>query len=136
MDSRPLLTDVRHALLRLHKTLLDWQRGLYERTHGRQSGSDLLKALFDDPQFAWLRPLSQLIVRIDEMLEDKLPLEKRDVETVIASAVMLTSPDENGDDYARRYETALQSSPDAVFAHRDLVALLPRRAREAPHPHQ
>jgi hypothetical protein len=28
------LTDVRHALLRLHKALLDDQRIVYERAHG------------------------------------------------------------------------------------------------------
>ena len=65
-----LLADLRHALLRLHKVLLDWERSGYERIHGRQSSSDLLKALLNDPQFAWLRPMSQLIVRIDEILDD------------------------------------------------------------------
>ena len=29
----------------------------YERIHGRQTSHDLLNALLNDPQFAWLRPI-------------------------------------------------------------------------------
>lgn len=125
-----LLTDLRAALLRLHKVLLDWERGGYERIHGRQSSGDLLNAVLNDPQFAWLRPMSQLIVRIDEILGEKTPPMRNDVEAVVAEVKALTSPNETGNIYERRYDTVLQEDPDAVFAHRDLLALLktPTRA--------
>lgn len=122
--AQKLLTDLRHALLRLHKTLLDWERGGYERIHGRQSGNDLLEALLNDAQFAWLRPMSQLIVRIDEILDEKTPPMRHDVDAVVTHVKQLTSPNEAGDVYQRRYDMALQEHPDAVFAHRDLLALL------------
>ena len=118
------LTELRHALLKLHKALLDWERKGYERIHGRQSSNALLDALLKDPQFAWLRLISQLVVRIDEMLEDEIPPEQGDLEAVLAHARDLTSPNEQGTVYEQRYHAALQDSPDAVFAHRDLVALL------------
>jgi hypothetical protein len=118
------LKALRHAMLRLHKALLDWERAAYERVHGRQSSNALLDALLEDPQFAWLRPISQLIVRIDEMLEDKIPPGENDLEAVLAHARDLTAPNEAGNPYERRYFTALQQNPDAVFAHRDVVALL------------
>lgn len=121
------LKDLRHALLRLHKTLLDWERIAYERTHGRQTGTDLLDALLKDPQFAWLRQLSQMIVRIDEMLEDEIPPGDGDVEAVLGHVRDLAAPNETGNPYEQRYYAALQESPDAVFAHRDLVALLRRK---------
>ena len=127
MDVRPVdaqLKDLRHALLRLHKTLLDWERAAYERIHGRQSSNALLDALLKDPQFAWLRPISQLIVRIDEMLEDKIAPEHGDLEAVVAHARDLTSANQTGNAYEQRYYTALQEHPDAVFAHRDLVKLI------------
>ena len=66
---RQLLVDLRRALLHLHKTLLEWERTAYEKIHGRTSPGALLTALMNDAQFAWLRPLSELIVRIDESLE-------------------------------------------------------------------
>jgi hypothetical protein len=119
-----LLNDLRQALLRLHKTLLDWERGGYERIHGRQSSNDLLTALLNDPQFAWLRPISQLIVRIDELLSDKTPPMRHDVEAIVSVVRTLTSPNAGGNIYERRYDTVLQEHPDAVFAHRDLLALL------------
>ncbi len=118
------LKDLRQALLRLHKTLLDWERAAYERIHGRQSSNALLDALLKDPQFAWLRPISQLVVRIDEMLEDEIPPGEKDREVVLGHIRDLTTPNEAGNAYEQRYFAALQDNPDAVFAHRDVVALL------------
>lgn len=123
-QAEKLLADLRRALLRLHKVLLDWERSGYERIHGRQSSHDLLRALLNDPQFAWLRPMSQLIVRIDEILSEKTPPMRNDVEAIVAQVRTLTSPKEAGNTYERRYDMALQEHPDAVFAHRDLLALL------------
>ncbi len=117
------LKQLRVALLRLHKTLLEWERKSYEKVHGRQSSNALLDALLKDPQFAWLRLISQLVVRIDEMLEDEIQPEQGDLEAVLAHVRDLTSPNEQGTSYEQRYHEALQESPDAVFAHRDLVAL-------------
>ena len=119
-----LIGDLRQALLRLHKTLLDWERGGYERIHGRQTSNDLLNALLNDPQFAWLRPISQLIVRIDELLDEKTPPMRNDVEAVVAQVRALTAPNAEGSIYERRYDTVLQEHPDAVFAHRDVLTLL------------
>src|SRR5918992_5988120 len=123
-DAEKLLGDLRHALLRLHKVLLDWERSGYERIHGRQSSHDMLTALLNDPQFAWLRPMSQLIVRIDEILSEKTPPMRNDVDAVVSQVRTLTSPNANGNIYERRYDTVLQEHPDAVFAHRDVLALL------------
>ena len=118
------LPALRQSLLRLHKTLLEWERGQYERIHGRQSNTALLTAFLQDQQFAWLRPMSQLIVRIDELLEDQQPPASDAVAAVVAQLELLTTPSETGNDYARRYYTALQENPESVFAHRDVVELL------------
>src|SRR3954464_6207406 len=112
-DFRGQLTGLRHGLLRLHKTLLDWERGIYERDHGRQTGGELLKLLLDDPHFAWLRPISQTIVRIDEMLDGDEPLAESNVSDVFATARTLTSP-EGPAGQGTRYQEALQSNPDIV----------------------
>jgi len=130
---RQILTDLRRALLHLHKTLLEWERAAFERVHGRVSGHELLRAILNDPQFAWLRPVSELIVRIDETLESDLPAEPvraPDVAAIIAQARTLVVPDESGTPYAQRYHAALQEHPDAVFAHRGVTAVL----KEAPPP--
>ena len=127
---RGLLTDLRHSLLHLHKTLLEWERTAYERIHGRVAGHALLQALLKDPQFAWLHPISELIVTIDVALESE-PNAPVDVSTILAQARALIVADETGSGTAQRYAAALQESPDAVFAHRDVMRLLKAKRDDA-----
>jgi hypothetical protein len=126
-----LLSELRQALLNLHKTLLDWERAAYDRVHGRTTGHPLLQAILNDPQFAWLRPLSELIVRIDETLDTDVADIPGEADAIVAQARRLVSPGEQGAQYAERYQTALQEYPDAVFAHRD-VALVLKKHRDPP----
>ena len=125
---RRLLVDLRKALLHLHKTLLEWERAAYERVHGRTSPGNLLTALMNDPQFAWLRPLSELIVRIDESLEiDALEGPEVDVDGIVSLASATIVADETGGPAAQRHHQALQEYPDAVFAHRAVTTVLKSR---------
>jgi hypothetical protein len=118
------LADLRRKLLTLHKTLLDWERAAYEKAHGRQSPGEWLRVVMADPQLAWLRPLSELIVRFDLLLDADADDAGHDVVSVLAQARTLVVPDEHGSPYARRYHAALQEDPDTVFAHRDVTASL------------
>jgi len=125
-SDRALLAELRRLLLHLHKTLIDWQRADYERSHGRLQTPQLLSVIFDDPAFAWLRSMSGLIVRIDEALEEGSPDNERaeaGTGPLVAQARALVAP-EAGTLYAQRYHLALQELPEAVLAHRDLVTLL------------
>jgi hypothetical protein len=124
-SERKLLTDLRDALLPLHKTLLEWERKAYERLHGRKmSGGELLKVIVADPQFAWLRPVSELIVRIDEALDAEAPDTIVDVDAIVSKARRVVMPDETEGQYAQRYLAALQEVPDAVIAHGRVTTLL------------
>jgi hypothetical protein len=123
-QAEKLLADLRQALMKLHKVLLDWERRGYERIHGRQSSHDMLQVLLSDSQFAWLRPISQLIVRIDELLSEPTPPMRNDVDAIVAAVRTLTSPNESGNIYERRYDMALQQLPDAVVAHGDVRGLI------------
>src|SRR5262249_33699564 len=72
MTANPRLDTLHHALLELHKALLDAQRALYEREHGRvESKGELLDLVLRDASFEWLRVLSALIARLDELAEDE-----------------------------------------------------------------
>ena len=125
---RQFLFDLRKSLLHLHKTLLDWERSAYERVHGRVSSAELLQATMEHPQFAWLRPISELIVRIDESVDTEPQNGPVDVDAIVARARAATAADEAGTPQAQRYHTALQEHPDAVFAHRDVTNVLKARA--------
>jgi hypothetical protein len=82
----------------------------------------------EDPQFAWLRPISELIVRIDESVDTAPQNGPVDVEAIVVRARAATAADETGTAHAQRYHTALQEHPDAVFAHRDVTSVLKGRS--------
>jgi hypothetical protein len=124
-SERRLLTELRHALLPLHKTLLEWERKAYEREHGRKmGGGELLQVITTAPQFAWLQPISELIVRIDQALDEEAPDTTVDVDTIVTQARRLVAPDQTEKPYSERYLTALQEVPDAVVAHSKVTANL------------
>ncbi|HEV2708120.1 MAG TPA: hypothetical protein VGV59_19545 [Pyrinomonadaceae bacterium] len=124
-----LLGDVRRALLRLHKLLLDEERARYEQAHGRVTSGRMLQLVINDEQFAWLRSLSELVVRIDEFLEGETAVEQEASALLVYTRKLLT-PDASGDRFARKYDEALQREPGAVLAHREVTRLLPPAAAD------
>ena len=116
-DARQQLDDVRRGLLRVHKALLDDARIRYEREQGRIEGSGaLLRLVLNDPWFAWLHPLSGLVVQIDELLAADEPATT-DGEALLNQARTLIRPDANGEGFQRRYHRAIQDVPDVLIAH-------------------
>jgi hypothetical protein len=127
-DVDPRLSRVdqlRHALLRLHKALLDDDRVSYERVHGRiASNGEFLQLALGNEWFAWLRPLSQLMVKLDELGEEDKSPDGPDIPTLIESIRTLLTPSEEGTGFGRHYYEALQREPDVVLAHAAVRALL------------
>src|SRR6185436_1491991 len=102
--TRQQLTKVRTALLPLHKTLLDFEREGYERDHGKISNSyEVLKLVMNDPWFAWLRQLSELIVEMDELLAAKEPPNDSTGVALIRQAEILLTPSQSGTEFQRKY---------------------------------
>ena len=125
---RKRLEEVRHALLTLHKALVDSERISYEKTIGAiQSPNHFLQLLTRDPWFSWLQPLSQLIVSMDEALDAKEPLTAAAVEALVKETSLLLAPSESGKGFSRHYFDALQRDPDVIFAHAEATKLFRRR---------
>jgi hypothetical protein len=117
---RPRLSALRDAVFELHKTLIDSERADYEKTFGPiPSPNHFLQLLTRDPWFAWLQPLSQLIVTMDVALDAKAktPLTAAAVEALVAQTRQLLVANENGDGFPHNYFDALQRDPDVVLAH-------------------
>src|SRR4051794_34278935 len=96
------LQPVREALLALHKTLVDSERVSYEQTVGTiPSANHFLQLLTNDPWFAWLHALSELIVAMDETLDEKEPVTTADVDALLKQARQLLVASEEGDDFPR-----------------------------------
>jgi hypothetical protein len=117
---REHLTHLREALLALHKALVDSERVTYEQNLGTiPSANHFLKLLTNDPWFAWLHPLSELIVNMDEALDTKAkkPLTHELVVALVQRTAELLIASETGEGFARNYFDALQRDPDVVMAH-------------------
>jgi hypothetical protein len=113
------------ALLRLHKALLDDERMSYERVHGRiPSNGAFLQLVLGDAWFAWLRPLSQLTVKLDELMEEGGASSRTNIIALLTSARTLLTPTEEGEGFGKQYYDALQREPDVVLAHAAVTALL------------
>jgi hypothetical protein len=119
-----LLADIRIKLLHLHKLLLDTERIRYEQVRGQVSNGELLQLAINHDQFAWLHHLSELIVQIDELIHSDEPITSEAIAALIADVRILLTPDDSGNDFAVKYDSAFQHNPDVVLAHADLVTLL------------
>jgi hypothetical protein len=122
------LQDLRNELLKLHKALLDSERVTYEQTFGAiPSPNHFLQLLTRDPWFAWLQPISQLIVVMDEALDEKEPLTPDAVEALFRQSRLQLVVSEDGDGFSKHYFDALQRDPDVVLAHAGVAKLLAAR---------
>jgi hypothetical protein len=124
MSQHQRLSELRIKLLRLHKLLLETERLTYEQVRGQVSSSELLQLVINHEQFAWLHRLSALIIQIDELLHADEPITPEAIEAIDSDIRTMLSPDELGDEFAMKYNTALQRHPDVVLAHADVVMLL------------
>jgi len=119
------LDAARRGLVQLHKALIDVERVRYERAHGRiESAGRLLHLVINDAAFAWVRPLSALIVRMDAHLAGDEPIGAAEVDALIDHARRLLRPDPEGAEFAQAYDRAIQASPDVVLAHGAALAML------------
>lgn len=117
---RERLTQLREALLLLHKALVDSERVSYEKNIGTiPSPNHFLQLLTNDPWFAWLHPISELIVTMDEALDKKakVPLTAELAAALVKQTATLLVASETGEGFSRHYFDALQRDPDVVMAH-------------------
>ena len=122
---RQTLTEVRHGLLGLHKALIVAEQLTFERIYGRvDSTGQLLQLVMNDPWFTWLHPLSNVVVRIDEMLDEECNLTTEDVAQILSEVRGMIRPSELGDGFERSYYEALQRAPEVVMAHSEMKKLL------------
>src|SRR6266705_1507210 len=123
------LDKLRHALLQLHKALLDAQRIRYERENGRvESRGELLALVLEDASFEWLRVLSALIARLDELAEaDKVDDKSGDARAELRGVIERLRTlvrFEGNDGFTGPYREIVEAVPDALVAHVQLSRLL------------
>ena len=119
------LGKARAALLALHRALIASERIEYERLHGRvESSGEMLKLVMGDPWFAWLRPLAETIVQLDEMLDQDEAPTPADVSQLVTQVRALIVNAASEAEFGKRYQAALQRDPDVVIEHGRAVKAL------------
>lgn len=129
-ELRASLQNAHKQLLELHRTLIAATRKDYEREHGPvENPYTLLSLVSNDPAFAWLRPLTTLLVEIDDLLEQE------EMSTYLASAVraaaaVLLMPSEVEDtSFYDLLRAARENEPSLVTQHahvRQAIGRLPQ----------
>lgn len=124
MENAERLKNARNSLLKLHKTLLDHERRLYEGMNGPVTPGQFLNILLEDPDFVWLRKFSTLIVDIDEMFAQKDGYSVETVELHLTKLRELVSMEDEDEVFRARYQAALQQDLGAASHQGDLRGLL------------
>ncbi len=123
MTNTELLKTGRDMLLGLHKSLVDLSRNEYELQHGKVTSGQFLNALLDDENLAWLRKFSALIVDIDEMFAQKDGFSDEAVEFHLTNLKNLVGMAGHGEDFARRYQDAVQRDMDVAAKQGEIKRL-------------
>jgi hypothetical protein len=136
-DPWEALAATRAGLLDVHRRILEDERAGRERLHGRMTSSEFLQLATDGRHLAWLAPLSELIVAIDEALADRIAADEAladreaqgepppDAAELLDRVRSLVAPPSADTPFGRQYLAVLQRSPDAVLAHGALLRSLP-----------
>ena len=125
METRERLGDVRNHLLQLHKMMMDVEKDAYESEHGKiASPHAFLNLLLNDPWFGWLRPVSEMVVHIDEFLEQREPGTEATGQDLLREVRSLLNPVEDGEEFGVRYLRVMQNQPDIILKHAEVEKLL------------
>jgi hypothetical protein len=131
---KPGLLEAAEALREVHRALVSATRASYEKEHGLTKGpGHMLRLLTEDPYFAWLHPMSELIVDLDSLLAQEL-LPRGTVAAVRMEIDRLTQAGDTP--FWQSYAPFLQSSPPVVMAHgrlRRAINALPAAEAEKVH---
>jgi hypothetical protein len=106
-----------HArLLDLHRTLLELVRLAFEKEHGTvENAGALLQLVIGHEAFAWLRPLSRLLVDLDD---------REVVADAAAARVAVEQLMSGANVFAKRYAEVLASTPAVAAEHGEVMRIL------------
>ncbi len=132
-DTTTRLQPVRHAVLDLHRAMLEAERRAWQQLNGRVvTNAEMLQLTIHDPWFAWLRPLTSALVALDDAMMDRTVDTEAQAPVLMETLATLLHPDESGNDFQQRYFEFLQRSPDVAVAH--AVAAKALAAAQSPGP--
>lgn len=119
------IKKLRDGLLALHSALLTYQKHEYEQNNATiQSPAQYFQLVTSHTDFAWLRALSELIVGLDELCDHPEQATEQKVHDMFAYAKTLLNPADVGNEFAQKYQRALQVSPAVALEHGKVIQVV------------
>ena len=121
--------EIRHVLLDLHKSMIDAQRIIYERDHGRvETTAQFLGLVLEHPDFEWIRDMSALMAVLDEWREDAREVNSVGLDDIVGALRALIQPGSSNTRFTDRYWRMLDSTPEVLVGHVKLWRMLGQEA--------
>jgi hypothetical protein len=127
MENAEKLKNARNLLLKMHKSMVDLEREMYEGIHGNLQSGEFLNLLLEDEDFGWLRRFSMLIVEIDVMFDLKEGFTSEMIDANLRKVRELVEMDESDDYFRAKYQFALQRDANVAGLQSQLKNLLSQR---------
>lgn len=122
--TRAKLDQVSRALLRLHKSLMEDERIIYETVHGPvTSPHEMFRLVLNHPQFTWLGKISSLIALIDEAAFVRRPAPETTAQGLLDEAVILLSLKSEDQTFVERLQRVLKRSTEARANHEEALKI-------------
>lgn len=129
-EYRDSLKHISALLAKIHKALVDYELSLRELQVGESfSAGTKLQILIQDPAFAWLRTLSQLMALVDDAIFQKEPLAEEQYLSLRAEVQKLLV-EKTTEGFTRPYESIRRKMPEIQTEHEKLALFLEQKPSE------
>lgn len=126
-ELREALGEVSAALIAVHRLLIDAAKSDYAFGYGPVGSAKLVELIRTDPFFAWLQPLTSLIVEIDEMR--RTDFERQEAMSISERLGRLFGAGGNDALFTERYFEVLHREVTLAMAHAELRRAMQRLGR-------
>jgi hypothetical protein len=121
--TRTRLDEISRALLKLHKSLLDDERIIYEAENGAVSPNDMFRLALGHPQFMWLGKMLTLIAQLDEAASPRRPATETQAQLLLTEVRAMLTLQHNDQTFVERLQNALARSTDATDKHQEALQI-------------
>jgi hypothetical protein len=123
-EMRDSLKHISSLLAKIHKGLMDEQMGNRELAAGGLfTPATKLQLLLNDPEFEWLRSLSQLMTLVDDGIFQKDPLTEEQFAGLLVEVKNLLIKYDNKK-FADHFLAICRKRPEIMVEHRELSKFL------------
>lgn len=117
VDHKAKLKNISRLLAVIHKSLMESEIDSLEKVSGKSLPPvSRLQLLINDPSFAWLRILSQLISAVDGVIFQKTPITNEQMELLLKQTTELLI-DHKNPEFTDHFLPICRTFPDLIIEY-------------------